>query len=478
MHMRIDRPLRAVAAPYCVAMLLWSLLGSCVHYRARPLAPSASESSYRQRDFNDAGLIAFVRSVRPDVAASWPPHTLDLATASLVAAYFNPSLAIARAQVSTAEAGIVAAGGRLNPSVSAAGGYETSPESPLSIRFELSLPIETARKRSYRILEATKLADVARIGLKEASWRVYAQVRDAWMDHLAALNAVQALRRESQIRVETASLIEKRLSVGEAARPDWDAVRVGVSQTAVRLRAAEGQASDTRIRLAAALGVPDTALASVQLASGEYDSPPLLGAIDLARVQQKGLLNRLDIQRTLLAYAAAEARLQLEIARQYPDIQLNPGYDFDEGHHKFTFGPTFPIPVWNRNRGPIAQAEARRSEAEASFLALQSQAIGEMERALAGYRTAFSQFEEADQRWSAIQATRERAAFRAVQLGEEDRLALNAVRLETISALAARTQALARTRAALSALEDAVQAPLRNVPSIQPAGASQNREQQ
>jgi len=455
---------------------LCCLLSSCVHYRARPLTPGQSESSYRQRDFNDAGLASFVQSVRP--AAPWPPRTLDLATATLIAAYFNPSLGMARAHVATAEAGIVAAGGRPNPAVSAAGGYETSPESPLSIRFELSLPIETARKRSYRILQAAKLADAARIELKEAGWRVYTLVRDAWMDHLAAASAVQTLRRESQIRTETVSLVQKRLSVGEAARPDWDAARVAASQAAVRLRAAAGQVTDTRIRVAAAMGVPDSALASVQLASGDYDSPPSLDALRLPRVQQRGLLNRLDIQRSLLEYAAAEARLQLEIARQYPDIQLNPGYDFDEGHHKFTFGPTFPVPVWNRNSGPIAQAAAMRSEAEARFLVLQSQVIGEMEQSLAGYRTALSQFEEADERWSIIQSSRERAMFRAVQLGEEDQLTLNAMRLESVSALDARLQSLAKTRAALSALEDAVQAPLRNVPRIQPATAPRNQEHQ
>ncbi len=385
-----------------------------------------------------------------------------------MAAYFNPSLQVARAQVKTAEAGIVAAGGRPNPSLSAAGGYETSPESPLSIRFELSLPIETARKRSYRILEAAKLADAARIELREVSWHVYSQVRDAWMDHLAATDALTAIRSESQIRVKTVALMEKRVSVGEAARPELDIARVEASRTAVSLRDAEGQVAATLINLGSAIGMPVSALTSVRFVSGDYGSPQPLELLPIARVQQKGLLNRLDIQRSLLEYAAAEARLQLEIARQYPDIQLNPGYDFDEGHHKFTFGPAFPVPVWNRNTGPIAEAEAKRSEAEARFLALQSQAIGDMERSLSVYRTAFKEFEEADRQWSAIQASRERATFRAVQLGEEDQLALNAVRVESIAALHARLAALAKTRAAFSGLEDAVQAPLGNVPWIQP----------
>jgi len=44
---------------------LCCLLSSCVHYRARPLTPGQSESSYRQRDFNDAGLAAFRASLEP-----------------------------------------------------------------------------------------------------------------------------------------------------------------------------------------------------------------------------------------------------------------------------------------------------------------------------------------------------------------------------------------------------------------------------
>jgi outer membrane protein TolC len=165
-----------------------------------------------------------------------------------------------------------------------------------------------------------------------------------------------------------------------------------------------------------------------------------------------------------MEYAVTEANLQLEVARQYPDLQLNPGYDFDEGHHKFTFGPALPIPVWNRNRGGIAEADAKRAEVEARFLALQSQAIGEMEHSLAQYRTALAEFQEADQKWSVIQTTRERATIRAVQLGAEDRLALEAMQLESLAVRSARLSALARTRTAFSALEGAVQAPLGDVP--------------
>ena len=166
------------------------------------------------------------------------------------------------------------------------------------------------------------------------------------------------------------------------------------------------------------------------------------------------------MRRSLIEYAAHEAALQLEIAKQRPDIQLQPSYAFDEGHHKISFGPGFEIPVFNRNKGPIAEAEARRTEAEASFNALQAQAIGEMETALARYKGARTELNDADRSLTAIEITRLRAMERAVAAGEEDRLSLSGVRIESAVAARARLEAERRLQTALGALDDAVQQPL------------------
>ena len=39
--------------------------------------------------------------------------------------------------------------------------------------------------------------------------------------------------------------------------------------------------------------------------------------------QEKALLNRLDIRRSLAKYAAAESKIKLEVAKQTPDISLS-----------------------------------------------------------------------------------------------------------------------------------------------------------
>jgi outer membrane protein TolC len=68
----------------------------------------------------------------------------------------------------------------------------------------------------------------------------------------------------------------------------------------------------------------------------------------------------------LAEYNASQSALQLEIAKQYPDIHLNPGYEFDQGDNKWSPGLTVTLPILNQNKGPIAEAEAKRTEAAVS----------------------------------------------------------------------------------------------------------------
>jgi outer membrane protein TolC len=270
---------------------------------------------------------------------------------------------------------------------------------------------------------------------------------------------VEALRRERQARAEYEAVFEKRLAAGEASRPEVDFARSELLTAEMALQAAETQAAESLPNLAAAMGVPVAAIRDCALA--EPPSPPEESAVPLGRIQTAGLMNRADVRRSLAEYADAEASLKLEVAKQYPDIQLLPGYGFDEGHYKYTFGPAFAAPVFHRNQGPIVEAGARRAEAEARFLAVQAHAISGMESALARYRAARAEWRDAEDRLVALEHGREAAARRALEAGEGDRLSLNAVRIQSAQAARAAEDALRRTHAALAALEDAVQQPLR-----------------
>ncbi len=82
----------------------------------------------------------------------------------------------------------------------------------------------------------------------------------------------------------------------------------------------------------------------------------------------------------------------------------------------------------NKNQGAIAQAQARRREAAASFNALQARVLGEIDLALATYRAALLTRSEADATLDNLQK-QERRGQAMLGAGEISRGDLAALRL-------------------------------------------------
>lgn len=446
------------------------LLTGCIRYHTRPFNPVQYQANFLNRRLQDPGLADFVRA-NGSPSTVWPPPGLTLEDTNLIAAYYNPDLAVARAQLESAKAAVITAGGRPNPVVSGGAGYETVPRYPVAIHFDLSLPIETAGKRHYRILAAQEQLGAANVGLREAEWNTYVKARDAWFEYAAAQQLAEAYHAEAAERARAASLLEQRLAVGEVSEPLVNQARIAASEAALASAAAESKKETAEADFANALGLTREAIPKTAPDASKFIPPPALESLPFFEVQQKGLLNRLDVRRVELEYAAAEAQLHLAIAQQYPDIQLNPTYDYQEGFHLYSFGPSLSIPVLNRNRGPIAEANAHRAATEARFEAIQDHAIGEMQHALAQYKAALLQYREANEHWLALQQNQERRMERSVQLGNEDQLALTETRVETSVAQRARADALQNAWHAYEALENSVQVPLTGVRIVNQSSA-------
>jgi outer membrane protein, heavy metal efflux system len=428
-------------------------------YRAAPLGPVQTASSLEARSLDSPALRQFFNSATARSFALWPPATWDLRDLTLAAFYYNPALQVARTRVAEADAAIITAGEKPNPTISLDVGSETSPESPWLAGAGFSLPIETAGKRAYRITEAQRLADVARWSLASEAWSVRAQVRSALVDYLAARRSLRFLHDEAQVLAEEVTLLEQRLAVGMISQPEVDTLRIQQSQTLLAVRVAEGRLAQTQAALAASIGVPATALSNVQVAWPEFGELP--GAVPLTpgAVQRDAVLNRIDIRKALAQYSAAEAALQLEIARQYPNIDLGPSWAYEEGSHLFSLGAGAILPIRNRNQGPIAEAKARRDEMAAHFLSVQAAGIASSEEALANYNSALKQLAQARQLLQESRA-REQAAQKALESGQSDRVTLNGTRLQTAVAEIAQFDALYKTQQAFGGLENAVQRPL------------------
>lgn len=434
----------------------------CVHHQPKPLLVVDTAADFLSQNLRDEGLRAFVATNAPAQANPWPPRAWDVTTLTLVGLHFHPSLELARADLALAEAGILTAGGRPNPQISWVPGRVLNPTmaSPWLLGLNFNIPIETAGKRGLRIVQAKHLADSTRLSVATAAWEIRKNVRSALLNlHLADRESELSLR-ERELREQILRLMERRLAVGEVARSEVETARVQAARTRVTGNEARQSVQQHRVTVARAVGMPPEALAGARFVWPYDVDLPGAELIAEPKVQTGGLLNRIDIRQALMHYAAAEAALQLEVARQFPDIRLQPGYNFDQGDHQFTLGLSAKLPVFNRNEGPIAEAEARRRKSRAEFLALQAQVIGELRTAATNYLSAQATLTEIEGALTESQARREQLIGRAVELGSEDRLALIQVRLERISVDRARLAALGRAQAALGALENAMQLPL------------------
>ena len=441
------------------------LLPACAatRYAARPIDPARSARALEARSLDDVGLQAFMQA---HGRKSWPPQAWNPDLLTLAALYFHPDLDLARARRELAEAAIVTAGQRPNPVLSLTPAYNQDAAagvSPWILGFVLGLPIEAAGKRSLRVSEARHIADAARFRIAHAAWGVRSGVRTTLLDLYAVRERAALLQMQGRVETERAALLAQRVAEGESGRPDLVEAQLREQDVSLAMAQAEQQSAQARARLAQAVGIPLAALRDVALSfelPGAAQSVRPTPSSELAR---EALTNRSDVLAALSEYAAADSALRIEIARQFPDWTLGPGYQWDQGARKWSLGVALTLPLFNRNQGPIAQAEARRDEAAARLNALQAKILGELDQAFAGYRAARDNLDQA-RAADDLRVARLRAAQARYRAGYADRMALLDARLAAVTARKVSLDASFAFGKAVSALEDAIERPLAGAP--------------
>ncbi len=442
--------------------IIFGLMSGCATFRPRPISPSQTAAAFEARTLDNPGLKEFLEVNLQHEITPWPPRSWSLQILNLVAFYYHPDLDVARAKWGTAKAGVMTAGGLPNPSVAFTPQYNANAAggvSPWTLGFTLDIPIETAGKRGYRIAQVTRLSEATRLNIASVAWEVSSRLRKSLLNLYSAEQSEAILKNQRTVQQEIVKLLEERLTSGEVSIPDVTQTHISLDQTRLSLHEAERQRAEARVQLADALGLPVAAIDGVSLSFDLFDRNSLPKNFPSQDIRRQTLLNRADILSALAEYAATESTLQLEIAKQYPDIHIGPGYQWDQGANKWSLGLSVSLPILNRNEGPIAEAEARRIETQARFSALQARVIGELDRALAGYVAALQKLEAAESLLLA-QRKQQESVQSIFDAGGADRLVLHSAQIEYSSAELSRSDALVKTQQALGALEDAMQRPL------------------
>ena len=453
-------------ARWIIATCIGPVLTACASYQPAPIFPAQSAEAIQARSLADPRLRTFIAAARAaglDAGASTRAEPdWDLTTLTLAALYYHPNLDLARARLAEARAGVRTAGQVPNPSLS----FEelsyrpgVSGASAWTIAPVINFLIETFGKRGDRTKEAQALMAAARADLTTVTWQVRGGVRDALMNLWAAQQHLALVQQRLDLEEQLVRLLEHRFAAGAASALDVARERTNRNQNSLAARDAERQDVLARTQLADAIGIPLAALDGVDVSFAAIERPEQPGAeLSSGELRRTALVDRSDVQALLAQYAAAESAVALQIANQYPNITLSPGYGYDTGQHKYLLLPAADLPIFNRNQGPIAAALAARDAAAARFTGLQTQVIEAVDGATAQYQAATRALASAAA-WLADAQDRERRTSRWFQAGEADRPTLLTAQLERIAAEQSRFDALAQQRQALGAVEDALQHP-------------------
>jgi outer membrane protein TolC len=434
---------------------------SCAQFNDRPLQPNESALYIEARTLSSTGLREFIESEAGRKTA-WPFKTWDIDRLTLAAIYYHPDLALVRAQADSADAAIITAAQRPNPSLSISPTWIRNVATaavPWIAASAISIPIETAGKRGFRIAKAEHLTVAARLRIADTAWLLRGRLRLAMLEVYAAQEIERLLQQQLSFQRTMTDKLEQQLLAGEISRFEITRSRLALNQLQLNVSAARKRGAESRVQLATAIGLPVEALTGIELNFTPLSKPPDLDSIPVQRLKDIALRERPDLLAALADYDAAQSALQLEITNQVPNIQANPGYAWEMGEHRWTLGATMQLPVLHQNQGPIAEAEAKRRELAVRFEALQIRILGDIDRAYTSFAAVLVKWRDAK-----MQTRLQQDSLHSVQalfkVGEIDALALLGAEMESAVTERARLDVLIETQQALNGLEDSLRYPL------------------
>lgn len=445
------------------ALLAGLISCSFQEYIAKPIDHKAITEKYLNRQVNDLQFQQYLISngYRPETLPIQKWTSDDLIYCAL---FFNPSLNIARAQWRSAEAARMTASDWKLPTFNTKYGKSNNANdeiSPYTYTLSIDLPIETAKKRNIRIESAAHLSEAAKLRIAQAAWQLRVETLRALHEYQFNQHLLDLLSKEQALRQQIVSIFEKRISFGESSSTELSKANLLLQEITTVLHSKQRYQVVLLAKLANSLGISPQKLEEMQL-SDALDSDKLM-AQPLPNqgkdLQSEALLNRLDIRIALERYAVAEAKVKLEIAKQYPDMVLSPNHTYEFGNRIWSLGLSGIMTFITKNKMAIAEAKELREVEAAQFEALQASVISEVHTAKARLAQAHNMRNDQKILLSQQKNNTQRIESK-LRSGEADRLELSYAKLEEL--ITQKNYALTNYQltTAINDLESVIQAPL------------------
>jgi outer membrane protein, heavy metal efflux system len=324
---------------------------------------------------------------------------------TLCALYFHTRLDIAKQEFALSYLSIETAGIKNNPSLDGNIGrsdQKNNDISPWLFGLSINIPIETTKKRAFKIEKAEKNLDIARMNIAEIAWQLRNQIAIDYISYHQSLAEIQLLQQDIAIQNQIVSMLEKRVSKGFASRTELSNASLLALKSKHALGIKEGQLIQVKAKLAADVGLSREKFELINIKPLSIEntlfeqSQQLSTPLESKSLQEQALLNRIDIRRSIARYAAAEADIKLKVAQQTPDIVLSPGYMFELGDNIWTLGFSSLLNMLHNNTALVKEAKQLREIEGAQFENLQAEIIAKINQAHTQYLAAKQVTEQAE----------------------------------------------------------------------------------
>lgn len=299
------------------------------------------------------GLVGCVVLFLPVLAfGQQQPAALDLRAALTTAETSNLELRAARQQRALALAGITTAGLLPNPTVSFTAAKDTPHEG-----LTLDIPLELGGKRGKRLAVAREEQKSIEIDLNVLARQIRRRTREAFFKALSMRDETAQSKEALDLVRRTRDLVQERYNAGDVAQLEVIQADVELARANADFETVAQEQRTADVQLAAMLNRP---LATGVPVTGNLEEVPPAPTLEALTTQ--ALQSNADLMKSAQDLRTEERRLALAKSQRIPNIDLQPGLDFNsppDFNEGGRGGIAVTIPLFNRGQGDVALSNAR-----------------------------------------------------------------------------------------------------------------------
>jgi outer membrane protein, heavy metal efflux system len=338
-------------------------------------------------------------------AAQRTADELTIAQAAEEAVEHNLEILAGRYNMTVAEARLVTARLRPNPVLSIGGDHldwlgthydDVNNAGPPEYSIRTDFPLERGAKRTRRIEVAENGRSLAQLQFENSVRQLRLDIQNACVDVLLAKQSAALARDSLEALDNVVELNQRRVRDGDLAEVELLRTQLAQLQFETTVRQTELRLKTARTRLHVLLGrQPAARLADV--ADSEIARPQ----IDRATALDRALRQRPDLLAARSDQARSQADVRLQIALGKIDYSLGAEYRRQDGlaGRGNSIGIFFSsgLPIFNRNQGEIARAEAESEQLELKRRSVELTIRGDVETAFDQYQSARATLDKLEQ---------------------------------------------------------------------------------